>query len=713
MKLKGIEFENCFQHRHLKAEFGDFNVILGPNGSGKSSVVEGIRYALTNKFTWPGTLDTMITQGEESGKIKLWVEDEGDEIELVTHLGKVNRTLKRPARDLTMRKSSEIVEYIEQVLLKTSVSLVNEASIVGQHKLTEGLFTTAANRMKAFMRLAGLDGIEHKRTKLADEKSLRTPSMIAFDIEVNEKALKELDDRIAATNAEIAAINTADLNEERFNNAVAAVTALKNSESASADIGGVREELKKYEDMHAKMTAEMDDLKASISEYQTFQTDSEDDYNEAVRQLTIGDEQSKQRGLLLDAVTKRDDAIEAIANLGDVPPPPPDTGSLEDMEDVAATAKAEIVRCNNVVGAFSDNGTGRCPTCSTEIPDPGKLLSDAERDLDTFVELHEEAAAKVRSIIEAQRLYTLRASAHNRDKGILQGTVDNANNTIEAIGELPDVLDTAEYVAVTALHDDLFEQIDTLTKTWYELELKLEPIEEKKRDLEVELAKLTGAVSSADGQDGTNVEDLEAVIVRYNKATKRKSTLEGRLEEVLHSRTSQEVCLTEGRQKAERYRKLSTYLDAVEFTRGVLHRDNFPSGKVKVFIDKTLITTNVYLDMMDAGFYAHFDKDVGFMIELPSKGITMRADRLSGGEQVTFALAFRFAVNEIKSETGFLFLDEPTAYLDDDHIDGVVKGLSLVKEKLSKQVQIFVVTHDEKLAAVADSVLEIKNVKAA
>ena len=116
---------------------------------------------------------------------------------------------------------------------------------------------------------------------------------------------------------------------------------------------------------------------------------------------------------------------------------------------------------------------------------------------------------------------------------------------------------------------------------------------------------------------------------------------------------------------------------------------------------------------MDAGFYAHFDKEMGFMIEMPSKGVTMRADRLSGGEQVVFALAFRFAVNEIKSETGFLFLDEPTAYLDDDHIDGVIKGLKLVKEKLSKKVQIFVVTHDEKVAAVADSVLEIKNVKAA
>jgi len=121
-----------------------------------------------------------------------------------------------------------------------------------------------------------------------------------------------------------------------------------------------------------------------------------------------------------------------------------------------------------------------------------------------------------------------------------------------------------------------------------------------------------------------------------------------------------------------------------------------------------LITANLYLDAMQAGFSVSYDKDDGFIAFFPADNKHIRADRLSGGQKVTFSLAFRFAVNDIHTDTGFLILDEPTVYLDDAHIDYLINALSLVKSKVVPRVQIIIVTHDEKLAAVADSVFEVK-----
>ena len=145
----------------------------------------------------------------------------------------------------------------------------------------------------------------------------------------------------------------------------------------------------------------------------------------------------------------------------------------------------------------------------------------------------------------------------------------------------------------------------------------------------------------------------------------------------------------------------------------MLHRDNFPSGKVKAFVDAMLVQTNEYLEEMQAGFSVSYDNDDGFTAHFPAGGklpdrpVDIRADRLSGGEKCIFALAFRFSVNDLRSDTGFIILDEPTAPLDADHVDHVVEALGRVKSKLVPRVQVIVVTHDERLMTVADKVVQI------
>ncbi len=76
---------------------------------------------------------------------------------------------------------------------------------------------------------------------------------------------------------------------------------------------------------------------------------------------------------------------------------------------------------------------------------------------------------------------------------------------------------------------------------------------------------------------------------------------------------------------------------------------------------------------------------------------------------MTLALAFRIAVNSTFAESiGCLLLDEPTAYLDEQHI----RALAPVLDKLrllasSRGLQCIIVTHERELAPLFDAVIQL------
>ena len=81
----------------------------------------------------------------------------------------------------------------------------------------------------------------------------------------------------------------------------------------------------------------------------------------------------------------------------------------------------------------------------------------------------------------------------------------------------------------------------------------------------------------------------------------------------------------------------------------------------------------------------------------------------SGGEKVAVAIALRLALAELamgKSPT-VLILDEPTVYLDDERRTQV---FSIIGELSKSLRQVIIVTHDEKVVDIADTVIRVENV---
>lgn len=709
MRIKSVKITNGLQHRSLESEFTDFNVIIGPNGCGKSSVIELLGLLLTNKFTWPGTMDTVVTQGEEKGEVKAVIEAEGDEVELSMALGRTSRKLVRG--DLKISKSNEVVEYIESALLRTPIELVNEASIVRQGKLDAGLFTTQSKRQQIFQRLAGLNDIETKRKQLAEAKALCTPFMLSFDLDEKRRQVQELVERNMKLKSEHAALSSINPSQERYDQCKVLLSNLDNLVKYSTDQTALTAEHHQLEPIVIQAAAQLEIARASLLSLTATMEDRRTDYDEALRVISTAEAVAKRVAEKARLGKKLEETSATLAGIEAVPDEFVDEAKIKEFDDIYSDACNEVKQAVRVRDNLSAEDK-RCPTCKTELEDPSAIIAENVAIIEEMTAIGKMASQSKLDLNIKRTAWSKKLTDYRTRLAELQTTV---KNTQEALAGMDDVAETAaDTSAAKAVVSDFTvlsssvkgeqDNVDSISEVHVDANSKLQICDTKLSAVLDNLAGL-GNVESTSG----NVSEARTYIEAFDEHKTKMSSLAGQLTEVASQSEKAMEGLHETEAKAEKAEKLKVFSDHIEFARSALHRDNFPAGKIKSFIDRALINAEVYLEAMQAGFTASYDNEKGFIAHFPAKGTTIRADRLSGGEKTIFSLAFRFAVNEIKSETGFLFLDEPTAHLDSEHVDSVVRVLGLVKKKLAGRVQLFVVTHDEKMAAVADTVLEVNN----
>lgn len=96
--------------------------------------------------------------------------------------------------------------------------------------------------------------------------------------------------------------------------------------------------------------------------------------------------------------------------------------------------------------------------------------------------------------------------------------------------------------------------------------------------------------------------------------------------------------------------------------------------------------------------------DAGYEIKVRCRGEERSYKQLSGGEQMSAALAVRLALLIQMSQIRLLFLDEPTANLDDTRREKLAERIT----RLESLKQIFVITHDDAFRPETQHVLQVR-----
>lgn len=709
MQIRRILFENAFQHRALDISLSPFTVIIGKNGSGKSNFIETIGHNLTGEFTLPGKNETMVSEGAASGSSTLWLDRDGVEFVSKASLGKANRSLKSPSFQEALTKSSEVMDYLRDAVLCTPFSLVNTSSILRQGRLETGLFDTQISRATAFTRLAGLHELEQVRRRLEAEATKFTPSTISGDIESVRTRLNGLLADITATQEKraqtVQQVEAGAAQYETNRQAMAAHEVLAKSDitqdAAVAKIASLQTLIQQADSAIAVLSA-------------TVQSDT------AALAATAADAESARQAITMfsaaDAAWKKyvaeTQAIQALEQSlsGLVVPQAENLPALASMRDNLAAQiaglEAKFARCatdSRSLQQISGNN-GNCPMChSTLSLETVQTMLNA---LAAEMQQLEVAVGPLRAQLMTTNtdIKTLEAavSKYAKDKAAVESALQSRRATIvqaaqptspeNAFAILNHIKDME--CALAASKRQLDQLSSTRAKADVELKLTTERLDE--------LRRMTASISiHFDPTFAANQIKLYEAL----KAT--VSECDGTLTALNDSVEKCTAELVDIEEKTQRYRKVMEYVGCLNFARKVLHVNEFPSAKVNRFITKMLVSANSYLETMEAGFTMAYDAEAGFIATFTADAKVMRADRLSGGERVVFALAFRFAVNELCSSTGFLILDEPTVWLDSDHVDLVVNALSLVRRRLTPRVQVIVVTHEERLMAAAETVVRI------
>jgi DNA repair exonuclease SbcCD ATPase subunit len=157
--------------------------------------------------------------------------------------------------------------------------------------------------------------------------------------------------------------------------------------------------------------------------------------------------------------------------------------------------------------------------------------------------------------------------------------------------------------------------------------------------------------------------------------------------------------------QASRNVEFSSHLGSV---RDILHRDNLPKLVAQNYLELLETDINEILEIFGTDFRVSARDGLGFIADFPD-GRSQPAPRLSGGQKVVLALAFRISVNSLfAADLGIITLDEPTAYLDDENIGCLDVALARLRSlSESRGLQCILITHEKGLGHLFDHVVQL------
>ena len=711
MQILSVRFKNVCQMRDLAFTLSPgMNAFIGPNGSGKSNTLKGIYAALTNDWSRnAGSKEMNICQSagpKEKSEIELVFQHHGATYRLLRQLRPNKQELIIPGEDPITRDA--LVNARVAQILGISTEILDHYVFIDQWAMFDFLTVTDTERAKAFARLFGT--LEAERTWQAVGEvlnSIEVPQVLA-DLDNYRLELQQTLRRIDELDAQLAEF--ADLPERPDPN-------------DDKDTRAIREAHRRrvldneIEQIERRLRILFQDLADKEQERVGFASDLENlrqaqcGGQEAVEaakaalanwQVLKGVQQSRAR------IEQQLERVESEAVLKKKPSRcglyvSDLDGPFHERHDFL---EAEIARLEKFVKSFDPvTGVAECPTCYTPAVNLREAVEKAKRALPDLKKEYEDKHSRIeysRRIDQEEReYYEWYAGWSQRVESLRKQVAD-----LKTVPR-PD-------------HDE--ETLKQIVAEAMELDQAIKDVENELNGIDREIATLQGRVQSderrlaearaeRDSLPVYSPEELASIeqrIAARAAAFETRARLRGeRQSEQRHLKSLQDsIAMLEGRRaEADRVRNWVRHLTEI---REVLHRDNLPRIVAQHYLRELQIDTNAFLDVFEAPFRVETDEKLSFRAVFHD-GRNQPAARLSGGEKVVLALAFRLSVNSMfAQDVGLLCLDEPTVGLDEHNLSCLKTALERLKELTrSRGLQVILVTHERGIGHLFDKVIDM------
>lgn len=668
--INSIELGNFLSHLETKLNFGDgVTVFVGPNGAGKSSIIDAITFSLFGQHTRKSNKG-LIRRGENQGYVK------------------INFSINGKTFQAT-RKINFKGALSSQFLQKIDNEWVPIAE--GERKQFGESMT---KRIEDFI------GLDFEKLKIA---SIVQQGELNSIIKAKPKEFKEL------INAVIG-IDKLDISSENMK------IVLKNfREVIQKELG--------YDDSQIEI------LKNEIKKYETEIKENIPLKNDLeAKKLN----QKKEISILKEKVENELPKLENLKQLESRK-----TELIEYAKDAISSIKKEILD--------KEKKVHECEGCFEHLDNKENIknsLQKVEVDIEKTVEKIQDFKMKIISLKEQQSL-AKKLNLQNGKCPVCDSKVDHLNplfdenylreeqnNLNEKISELEnenkifekkknEFSNTLEKIrnaeATLRAHSiNKKEQIDLIKQ-----EVSFQKTNIKKIPINISSGMLV-EIASLDSHTNMlykKIMKLENIIKNFNENNfyRLRESLDNLQQELSGIDLRLGGILEKIRNAEESIDKNNSVLNELYFVRdyvsqlneiqeNVFNRDGSVATSLRSWALYTISSkASEYLNMLNTKIQrielSEKARDVS--ITCYAKNTVLDLESLSGGEQVSVALALRLSMAQLlgSSNLNFVILDEPTMHLDEERRRALVKVLSQLSEitDSSNAMQFIIITHDSEI----------------
>jgi exonuclease SbcC len=667
--ITSIELGDFLSHSETKINFENgVTVFVGHNGAGKSSIIDALTFALFGQHTRKSNKG-LIKRGAIQGFSKVEFTINGKQYQAVRKVDskgglaakfseKVNDGIIEIAAGERKQFGESMTHEIEKII-GLDFEKLKIASIVQQGELNSIIKAKPKEFKELLNAVIGIDKLDVASKSMKEvTKEFREKireklgyddthtDILLRDLEKNQNELKE-----ARPKKEQLKIEHEKLQQE--------ITDLRSRlEEDAPKINQVQQlELRKQE-LQAYAREAIREIQQEIAEKERKIQDCEGCFQNAGLKTNL-ESKIEKVGYAVDGTQNK---IQELSN---------QVASLKEKQMLAAKLQ------------LRDN---KCPVCDSEVEKLNPLFQEKHLK-EELVSIQEQIVTtkKEQEMYNMKRTEFTEKLQNARDaEAMLKAHSINNEEELENIKEEIEVKKTYVHKIPTSSNSSLLEigQIDSHSKTIFENILKLE--KDTQGFDEIEFTNLKNSIDEKQ-------ENLSQIDQQLGAIMEKISKNEGQIKII-------QKAITE----LKTVKEYMTQLDSIQSN--IFSRDGSVATSLRSWALNTISTkASEYLTLLNTKIQRIqlSEKARDITITCHSKKEVLDLESLSGGEQVSVALALRLGMAKLlgSSNLNLMILDEPTTHLDAERKKSLVEVLSQLSNMSNSEMpmQFIIITHDAEI----------------
>jgi len=668
--IRNIELVDFLAHSNTKLEFeNDATVFVGDNGAGKSSIIDAITYSLFGKHTRGNNNKRMIRRGANQGFAKIEFTANGKNYQAIRKIDSKGTLTAQFAEDVDGKlvpiAEGERKQFGESMTKRVEETLgmdfkkLKIASIVQQGELNSIIKAEPKEFKELLNTIIGIDKLDAALTSMRTvQREFR--NIIQKKFGYDDTQVELLENKIA----------------EYQNESKNAQPRLEQLDVEKKEQELLIMKLEKQIQNDSTKESQLKDLESRKKEWQEYAKD-------VIK--SIQNEVAEKEEIVNDckpcfAISKNKNEIELEINktkkeLSVI------ESELSDLDKKQVRLEEHEELAEKLV--LKD---GKCPVCDSTVDHLKPLfqkkhiedeIKEIEKKIEKLENEKDELGQNINNLSDelekSKRAETILSTYKIKNEAQLDEIIAEIKTKVKQMQKIPITINSGQLVEAASL--------DSHAKTIYE-----------------NIVSLEKSTSGFDQQEFLkNKKSRDYSMTRLSKINQEYGEISGNIKKTKMELEKLDSTLTE-------LKHVQGYVTELEHIQENVYNRDGPVGKSlrSWALDIISQKASEYLEKLNTKIQRiSLSEKTRVNISCYSRNTMLDLESLSGGEQVSIALALRLGMSHLlgSSNLNFMILDEPTAHLDNERrksLVNVLSQLTSLKEDDSS-MQFIIITHDAEI----------------